>query len=111
MQSCDWFKIAKKKTNDINKYYLACVLSNNMGDISRIEKLPYADFWTYSFPCQDISVEEMSDFMANHFPVSFDCPCNLEPLCRDKGKFDDYCVNAFYQWLNSEVKNEIRGEK
>lgn len=56
MQSCDWFKIAKKKTNDINKYYLACVLSNNMGDISRIEKLPYADFWTYSFPCQDISV-------------------------------------------------------
>ena len=28
----------------------------NYGDISKIEKLDYADFWTYSFPCQDISV-------------------------------------------------------
>ena len=28
----------------------------NYGDISIIEKLDYADFWTYSFPCQDISV-------------------------------------------------------
>jgi DNA (cytosine-5)-methyltransferase 1 len=30
--------------------------TRNYGDISRIEKLDYADFWTYSFPCQDISV-------------------------------------------------------
>lgn len=29
---------------------------NNFGDISKIEKLPYADLWTYSFPCQSISV-------------------------------------------------------
>lgn len=28
----------------------------NYGDISKIVKLDYADFWTYSFPCQDISV-------------------------------------------------------
>ena len=28
----------------------------NLGDIRRIEELPEADFWTYSFPCQDISV-------------------------------------------------------
>lgn len=28
----------------------------NYGDISKIEKLDYAEFWTYSFPCQDISV-------------------------------------------------------
>ncbi len=28
----------------------------NYGDISKIEKLDYADFWTYSFPCQDISI-------------------------------------------------------
>lgn len=28
----------------------------NYGDISKIDKLDYADFWTYSFPCQDISV-------------------------------------------------------
>lgn len=29
---------------------------NNLGDITRIEALPKADLWTYSFPCQDISV-------------------------------------------------------
>lgn len=29
---------------------------NNMGDIRAIKELPSADMWTYSFPCQDISV-------------------------------------------------------
>ena len=28
----------------------------NLGDICKIERLPKADLWTYSFPCQDISV-------------------------------------------------------
>lgn len=28
---------------------------NNLGDITKIERLPKADFWTYSSPCQDIS--------------------------------------------------------
>ncbi len=28
----------------------------NYGDIRTIKKLNYADFWTYSFPCTDISV-------------------------------------------------------
>lgn len=52
----DWYKLAKRKGNEINKYYLACILSKNLGDISSIKNLDYADFWTYSFPCQDISV-------------------------------------------------------
>lgn len=30
--------------------------TNNFGDITKIEKLPYADLWTYSFPCTDLSV-------------------------------------------------------
>ena len=30
--------------------------THNFGDISKIEELPQADLWTYSFPCQDISV-------------------------------------------------------
>ena len=30
--------------------------TRNYGDISKIEKLDYADLWTYSFPCQDLSV-------------------------------------------------------
>ena len=46
----DWYKLAKRKGNEINKYYLACVLSKNLGDISSIKSLDYADFWTYSFP-------------------------------------------------------------
>lgn len=28
----------------------------NLGDISKIEKLPKADMWTYSFLCTDISL-------------------------------------------------------
>lgn len=30
--------------------------TRNYGDISEIDKLDYADLWTYGFPCQDISV-------------------------------------------------------
>lgn len=30
--------------------------ANNLGDITKISELPQADLWTYSFPCQDISV-------------------------------------------------------
>ena len=52
----DWFKLAKKKSKDLERYWLACKLGNNLGNISKIEKLPYADFWTVSFCCQDISV-------------------------------------------------------
>lgn len=48
--------IAKMKGEKLKKYWLAMKLSNNLGDISKIEELPLADFWTYSFPCQDISV-------------------------------------------------------
>lgn len=53
---CDWFKLSKRKNKDLEKYWLACKLANNLGDISKIEELPYADLWTISFCCQDISV-------------------------------------------------------
>ena len=52
----DWYKLAKRKGNEINKYYLACVLTKNLGNISSIKSLDDDDFQTYSFPCQDISV-------------------------------------------------------
>jgi len=29
---------------------------NNLGDITKIQELPNADLWTYSFPCQDLSI-------------------------------------------------------
>jgi len=52
----NWNKHIKQKNMILEKYYLACVLSDNLGDISLINELPYADLWTYSFPCQDLSV-------------------------------------------------------
>lgn len=52
----DWFKLVKRKKNDLEKYWLACNLTNNLGDINKIKELPYADFWTIGFCCQDISV-------------------------------------------------------
>lgn len=52
----DWNKKARSKSKELEKYWLAMKLSNNFGDISNIEQLPYADLWTVSFCCQDISV-------------------------------------------------------
>lgn len=40
----------------IQSYEAMHVKANNLGDIRKIEELPDADLWTYSFPCQDISV-------------------------------------------------------
>ena len=51
-----WEKLIKKKTNDLEKYWLAMQLQNNLGDISKIKELPLADFWFYSSCCQDLSV-------------------------------------------------------
>lgn len=48
--------IIRMKGEKLKKYYLAMIISNNLGDISKIKEFPLADFWTYSFPCQDISV-------------------------------------------------------
>lgn len=45
----------RAKEFELKSCWLACKLTNNLGDISKIEALPYADLWTVSFPCQDIS--------------------------------------------------------
>lgn len=47
--------------SEIDKYAIQSYeamhgITNNLGDIRKIEELPDADLWTYSFPCQDISV-------------------------------------------------------
>lgn len=61
----DWFKLAKKKKGmDLEKYWLAAELTNNLGDISSISKLPYSDILTYSFPCTDISVAGKQEGLA-----------------------------------------------
>lgn len=57
----DWDKLLKKKTKDIEKYWLAMTLQNNLGDISKIEQLPEADCWFYSSPCQCFSLAGKQD--------------------------------------------------
>ena len=47
--------------SEIDKYAIQSYeamhgIANNLGDIRKIGELPDADLWTYSFPCQDISV-------------------------------------------------------
>ena len=51
----DWHKLARKKSKEIEKYYLATILSKQVGDISLATDIPRADLWTYSYPCTDIS--------------------------------------------------------
>lgn len=52
----NWNKYKKTKLMELKKYWLACFLNKNLGDISKIPKLSYADLWTVSFPCQSISL-------------------------------------------------------
>ena len=40
----------------IKSYEAMFGATRNYGDISKVEKLDYADMWTYGFPCQDISI-------------------------------------------------------
>lgn len=48
--------ISEIDTFAIQSYEAVHGKTRNYGDISKVEKLDYADFWTYSFPCTDISV-------------------------------------------------------
>ena len=48
--------ISEIDKNAIQSYEAMHGKANNLGDIRKIEELPDADLWTYSFPCQDISV-------------------------------------------------------
>lgn len=52
----NWYRFVNSKSKELEKYWLTNKLSRNLGDISKLEHLDYADFWTYSFPCTDISV-------------------------------------------------------
>jgi DNA (cytosine-5)-methyltransferase 1 len=51
--------------NKLKQYYLADKLSKNLGDIGKVERLPYADMVTYSFPCTDLSVAGKGEGMQN----------------------------------------------
>lgn len=50
--------LKKKDKTKLHTLYNSCVLSNEVGDISLVNPydIPDHDLFTYSFPCQDISV-------------------------------------------------------
>lgn len=52
----DWDKLAKRKGKNIEKYWLALKLTNNLGDICKVRTIPECDILTFSFPCQSISI-------------------------------------------------------
>lgn len=51
-------RIPRMKKDMLKKLYIADKLSKNYGDISKINisNLPDIDYFTYSFPCQDLSI-------------------------------------------------------
>ena len=63
--------------NKLKKYYIADKLSNNLGDISKVDRLPYADIVTYSFPCTDLSVAGRGEGMVNKCSCGYSWPIDF----------------------------------
>ena len=78
----------------LKQYYIADKLSKNLGDISKVERLPYVDFWTYSYPCTDLSVAGKGEGMVNKcdkcehtWPIDFEEP-KTNNVCPNCGNID-----------------------
>jgi DNA (cytosine-5)-methyltransferase 1 len=78
----------------LKQYYIADKLSKNLGDISKVEKLPYSDLWTYSYPCTDLSVAGKGEGMIikcdrceHTWPIDFEHPENNN-ACPKCGNID-----------------------
>lgn len=63
--------------NKLKQYYIADKLSNNLGDISKVDRLPYADMVTYSFPCTDLSVAGKGEGMVNKCSCGYSWPIDF----------------------------------
>lgn len=63
--------------NKLKQYYIADKLSNNLGDISKVKRLPYADMVTYSFPCTDLSVAGRCEGMVNKCSCGYSWPIDF----------------------------------
>lgn len=61
----------------VQQYYLADKLSKNLGDISKVEKLPYADLVTYSFPCTTVSVSGKGEGIVNKCDCGYSWPIDF----------------------------------
>lgn len=68
---------SRTPVNKLKQYYIADKLSNNLGDISKVERLPYADMVTYSFPCTDLSVAGKGEGMVNKCSCGYSWPIDF----------------------------------
>ena len=78
----------------LKQYYITDKLSKNLGDISKVARLPYADFVTYSYPCTDLSVAGKGEGMVNKcdkcdcsWPINFEDP-KTNNVCPNCGNID-----------------------
>lgn len=85
---------SRTSINKVKQYYLADKLSHNLGDISKVERLPYADLVTYSYPCTDLSVAGKGEGMVikcdkceHTWPIDFEHPENNN-ACPKCGNID-----------------------
>ena len=92
---------SRTSVNKIKQYYLADKLSNNLGDISRLERLPYADLVTYSFPCTDLSVAGKGEGMT----IKCDKCDHSWPIDFSTSTADIKCPNCG----NTEIKSTRSG--
>ena len=86
--------VSRTPLTKLKQYYLADKLSKNLGDISKVERLPYADLVTYSYPCTDISCSGKTEGMVNKcdkcghtWSIDFEKP-ELNNLCFKCGNVD-----------------------
>lgn len=63
--------------NKLKQYYIADKLSNNLGDISKVDRLPYTDMVTYSFPCTDLSVAGKGEGMVGKCSCGYSWPIDF----------------------------------
>lgn len=78
----------------LKQYYIADKLSHNLGDIGKVERLPYADMVTYSYPCTDLSVAGKGEGMTNKcdkcghtWLIDFEHP-ETNNICTNCGNID-----------------------
>lgn len=78
----------------LKQYYIADKLTKNLGDISKVDRLPYADFVTYSYPCTDLSVAGKGEGMVNKcdkcgctWAINFEDP-KTNNICPECGNID-----------------------
>ena len=78
----------------LKQYYIADKFAKNLGDITQVDRLPYADLWTYSYPCTDLSVAGKGEGMVNKcdkcehtWAIDFSQP-SVNNICPKCGNID-----------------------